>query len=35
MPEITPTPSCSWEYSLSLPNDLRAVPISRRTLRLI
>ncbi|MDX3531865.1 ATP-binding protein, partial [Streptomyces sp. ID05-39B] len=25
----------SWEYSLSLPNDLRAVPISRRTLRLI
>ncbi|MFI0090432.1 ATP-binding protein [Streptomyces bobili] len=33
MPEITPTPS--WEYSLSLPNDLRAVPISRRTLRLI
>ncbi|MFJ4645752.1 ATP-binding protein [Streptomyces bobili] len=33
MPETTPTPS--WEYSLSLPNDLRAVPISRRTLRLI
>ncbi|MGW7649082.1 ATP-binding protein, partial [Streptomyces bobili] len=33
MPETTPAPS--WEYSLSLPNDLRAVPISRRTLRLI
>jgi anti-sigma regulatory factor (Ser/Thr protein kinase) len=33
MPETTPTPS--WEYSLSLPDDLRAVPISRRTLRLI
>ncbi|MFF8192127.1 ATP-binding protein [Streptomyces bobili] len=32
MPE---TASDSWEYSLSLPNDLRAVPISRRTLRLI
>ncbi|MFF8191616.1 ATP-binding protein [Streptomyces bobili] len=32
MPEST---SDSWEYSLSLPNDLRAVPISRRTLRLI
>jgi anti-sigma regulatory factor (Ser/Thr protein kinase) len=32
MPETT---SDSWEYSLSLPNDLRAVPISRRTLRLI
>ncbi|WP_338485255.1 ATP-binding protein [Streptomyces sp. SCSIO 75703] len=25
----------SWEYSLSIPNDLRAVTISRRTLRLI
>ncbi|MDQ1036798.1 anti-sigma regulatory factor (Ser/Thr protein kinase) [Streptomyces sp. V3I8] len=24
-----------WEYSLSLPNDLRAVTVSRRTLRLI
>jgi anti-sigma regulatory factor (Ser/Thr protein kinase) len=24
-----------WEYSLSIPNDLRAVTISRRTLRLI
>ncbi|GGW36897.1 ATP-binding protein [Streptomyces galilaeus] len=33
MPETTP--NSSWEYSLSLPNDLRAVPISRRTLRLI
>ena len=32
MPESS---SDSWEYSLSLPNDLRAVPISRRTLRLI
>ncbi|MFD7405680.1 ATP-binding protein [Streptomyces sp. NPDC059866] len=25
----------SWEYSLCIPNDLRAVTISRRTLRLI
>ncbi|MFD0314879.1 ATP-binding protein [Streptomyces flavalbus] len=25
----------SWEYSLYIPNDPRAVPISRRTLRLI
>ncbi|MFJ2760757.1 ATP-binding protein [Streptomyces prasinus] len=25
----------SWEYSLHIPNDLRAVTISRRTLRLI
>jgi anti-sigma regulatory factor (Ser/Thr protein kinase) len=25
----------SWEYSLSIPNDLRAVTVSRRTLRLI
>ena len=32
MPESS---SDSWEYSLSLPNDLRAVPISRRTLHLI
>ncbi|BCL30119.1 ATP-binding protein [Streptomyces aurantiacus] len=24
-----------WEYSLSIPNDLRAVTVSRRTLRLI
>ncbi|GAA2421187.1 ATP-binding protein [Streptomyces glaucus] len=28
-------PDESWEYSLSLPNDLRAVTVSRRTLRLI
>lgn len=33
MPEITdPEP---WEYSLYIPNDLRAVTVSRRTLRLI
>ena len=25
----------SWEYSLYIPNDLRAVTVSRRTLRLI
>ncbi|WP_171110461.1 MULTISPECIES: ATP-binding protein [unclassified Streptomyces] len=25
----------SWEYSLHIPNDLRAVTVSRRTLRLI
>ena len=25
----------SWEYCLSIPNDLRAVTVSRRTLRLI
>lgn len=30
MPETEP-----WEYSLSIPNDPRAVTISRRTLRLI
>lgn len=30
MPENEP-----WEYSLTLPNDARAVPISRRTLRLV
>ncbi|MGW0823266.1 ATP-binding protein [Streptomyces sp. NPDC002845] len=30
MPETGP-----WEYSLSIPNDLRAVTVSRRTLRLI
>jgi anti-sigma regulatory factor (Ser/Thr protein kinase) len=30
MPETEP-----WEYSLYIPNDLRAVTISRRTLRLI
>lgn len=27
--------SASWEYALSVPNDLRAVTVSRRTLRLI
>lgn len=32
MPETEPEP---WEYSLSIPNDLRAVAVSRRTLRLI
>jgi anti-sigma regulatory factor (Ser/Thr protein kinase) len=32
MPETAPEP---WEYSLSIPNDLRAVTVSRRTLRLI
>ncbi|MET7568007.1 ATP-binding protein [Streptomyces sp. NPDC005492] len=32
-PEPEPTPS--WEYSLYVPNDLRAVTISRRTLRLV
>lgn len=32
MPETPPEP---WEYSLSIPNDLRAVTVSRRTLRLI
>ena len=32
MPESEPEP---WEYSLSIPNDLRAVTVSRRTLRLI
>ncbi|MFR9798305.1 ATP-binding protein [Streptomyces sp. MS06] len=30
MPETEP-----WEYSLSVPNDVRAVTVSRRTLRLI
>lgn len=36
MPETeSETESESWEYSLSIPNDLRAVTISRRTLRLI
>ncbi|MFJ8937067.1 ATP-binding protein [Streptomyces sp. NPDC102365] len=33
MPEIEI--HAPWEYSLSLPNDLRAVTVSRRTLRLI
>ncbi|MES5819531.1 ATP-binding protein [Streptomyces sp. RG80] len=32
MPETTDD---SWEYSLYIPNDPRAVPICRRTLRLI
>ncbi|MGI5457131.1 ATP-binding protein [Streptomyces sp. CA-249302] len=32
MPESDAKP---WEYSLHIPNDPRAVPISRRTLRLI
>ncbi|MER5752265.1 ATP-binding protein [Streptomyces sp. NPDC002088] len=32
MPETVPD---SWEYSLYIPNDPRAVTISRRTLRLI
>ncbi|MFI9544962.1 ATP-binding protein [Streptomyces sp. NPDC052016] len=29
------TEAASWEYSLYIPNDPRAVPVSRRTLRLI
>ena len=33
-PEFTTEPE-SWEYSLYIPNDLRAVTVSRRTLRLI
>ena len=33
-PEFTSDPE-SWEYSLYIPNDLRAVTVSRRTLRLI
>ena len=33
-PEFTSDPE-SWEYSLYIPNDPRAVTISRRTLRLI
>ncbi|MFD8303052.1 ATP-binding protein [Streptomyces sp. NPDC059690] len=32
MPENTPE---AWEYCLSIPNDPRAVTVSRRTLRLI
>lgn len=37
MPTSTKAASAeqSWEYSLSIPNDLRAVTVSRRTLRLI
>ncbi|MGY1498219.1 ATP-binding protein [Streptomyces sp. QTS52] len=33
-PEFTSDPE-SWEYSLYIPNDPRAVTVSRRTLRLI
>jgi anti-sigma regulatory factor (Ser/Thr protein kinase) len=33
-PEFTSDPE-SWEYSRYIPNDLRAVTVSRRTLRLI
>uniref|UniRef100_A0AAU1ZZL7 ATP-binding protein n=1 Tax=Streptomyces sp. NBC_00093 TaxID=2975649 RepID=A0AAU1ZZL7_9ACTN len=33
-PEFTSDPD-SWEYSLYIPNDPRAVTVSRRTLRLI
>ncbi|GAB1329526.1 ATP-binding protein [Streptomyces sennicomposti] len=32
MPETSPT---TWEYSLHIPNDPRAVTVTRRTLRLI
>ncbi|MFH8237090.1 ATP-binding protein [Streptomyces sp. NPDC018321] len=36
MPEALPVdPATPWEYSLYVPNDLRAVTVSRRTLRLI
>ncbi|MFE0807762.1 ATP-binding protein [Streptomyces sp. NPDC058848] len=36
MPEALPTdPAAPWEYTLYIPNDLRAVTVSRRTLRLI
>ncbi|MEV2213687.1 ATP-binding protein [Streptomyces sp. NPDC050997] len=38
MPENEPAPApapAPWEYSLSIPNDPRAVTICRRTLRLI
>ncbi|MFF7406639.1 ATP-binding protein [Streptomyces murinus] len=35
MPRTTSRAVESWEYTLTLPNDLRAVPISRRTLRLV
>ena len=34
MPE-TESEAAPWEYSLYIPNDLRAVTVSRRTLRLI
>lgn len=33
MPEIEPVES--WDYTLCIPNDLRAVTVCRRTLRLI
>ncbi|MEU1690696.1 ATP-binding protein [Streptomyces hirsutus] len=36
MPESEPIDSMPpWEYTLHIPNDLRAVTVSRRTLRLI
>ncbi|MFC8871306.1 ATP-binding protein [Streptomyces sp. NPDC057148] len=36
MPETRPAdPAAPWEYTLYIPNDLRAVTVSRRTLRLI
>ncbi|OSC72842.1 ATP-binding protein, partial [Streptomyces sp. 4F] len=36
MPETRPAdPATPWEYTLYIPNDLRAVTVSRRTLRLI
>ena len=34
MPE-TGAPGAPWEYSLHIPNDARAVTVSRRTLRLV
>ncbi|MGX9888872.1 ATP-binding protein [Streptomyces sp. NPDC002276] len=34
MPE-TEVPAAPWEYTLTIPHDLRAVTVSRRTLRLI
>lgn len=34
MPEIASAPD-SWEYSLHIPTDLRAVTVSRRTLRVM
>ncbi len=36
MPESEPVdPAAPWEYTLYIPNDLRAVTVCRRTLRLI
>lgn len=36
MPEAESKPESEpWEYSLYIPNDVRAVTVSRRTLRLI